>query len=526
MGKKNGDKEASSKEAGKQKTKQNRGADNQGMSLQNVLDDLNMRFILNCPHEELASLERVFFQVEAAHWFYDDFYRETYKHLPHLGLKEFSQLFVRRCPALKGALGLADDDAVASALHSFTKYKRKVPVCGCILLDKDMSECILVKGWIPGSNWGFPKGKINADEPEFVCAVREVLEETGFDASAHVSEKDFIERNDRGQKIRLYVARDVPRDYHFVTQTRKEISQIKWFNIDAMQKGSLSAGDELSEFGARRFIGDLVQWREENAPEKAAKSSKKSRKKKDKDKEKPRSAESSPRSHEVSKEEKKGKGKPKRRGSDAANTTTFGHQDDGWSIDEMFAVNEAKFGVVNTFNYEEYTTQLPDAETQAKALAHFRANLASQGKGKSRCRSTNPSPSLQPQPKLRKEQRRHSVGSGMEKRQAPAASSSTQQLAPSVASMFAAFSDNTHVAKGRERSGTTGAIVKTSEIIPEASMAAAKRTDVQPLCDNIPNLNLPASEAGTQAGNATSCGAHVAPMSSFTFNCEEIMSCI
>jgi hypothetical protein len=35
-------------------------------------------------------------------------------------------------------------------------------------------QCVLVKGWKSSAGWGFPKGKINEDEDEAFCAVREV----------------------------------------------------------------------------------------------------------------------------------------------------------------------------------------------------------------------------------------------------------------------------------------------------------------------------------------------------------------
>ena len=38
-----------------------------------VLEDLSCRFIVNLPANELASIERIGFQVEQAHWFYLDF---------------------------------------------------------------------------------------------------------------------------------------------------------------------------------------------------------------------------------------------------------------------------------------------------------------------------------------------------------------------------------------------------------------------------------------------------------------------
>lgn len=37
-----------------------------------------------------------------------------------------------------------------------------------------MDKVLLVKGWSNKSGWTFPKGKINKDEPEIECAIREV----------------------------------------------------------------------------------------------------------------------------------------------------------------------------------------------------------------------------------------------------------------------------------------------------------------------------------------------------------------
>jgi 8-oxo-dGTP pyrophosphatase MutT (NUDIX family) len=45
--------------------------------------------------------------------------------------------------------------------------------CICYLFEM---QCVLVKGWKSSSGWGFPKGKINEDEPPVHCAIREVYE--------------------------------------------------------------------------------------------------------------------------------------------------------------------------------------------------------------------------------------------------------------------------------------------------------------------------------------------------------------
>lgn len=42
------------------------------------------------------------------------------------------------------------------------------------MINDGMDKVLLVKGWSNKSGWTFPKGKINKDEPEIECAIREV----------------------------------------------------------------------------------------------------------------------------------------------------------------------------------------------------------------------------------------------------------------------------------------------------------------------------------------------------------------
>lgn len=107
------------------------------------------------------------------------------------------------------------------------------------MLNEEMDEVVLVKGWKKGANWSFPRGKINKDEKDLDCAIREVYEETGFDvgeAELVKDEKDvkFIEITMREQHMRLYVFRGVPRDAYFEPRTRKEISKIEWYKLSEL----------------------------------------------------------------------------------------------------------------------------------------------------------------------------------------------------------------------------------------------------------------------------------------------------
>ncbi|KNE65775.1 hypothetical protein AMAG_09754 [Allomyces macrogynus ATCC 38327] len=184
------------------------------LSLSEVLDDLGSRFIINVPDEELASIERICFQIEQAHWYYEDFH----------------------CPLLHEWAEVHE-----KAFDDFMKYKFRVPVCGAIVINEDLDQVLLVKGW-NSRNWTFPRGKINKGEKELKCAVREVMEEVGFDvtpylvttnhppsnASLDVNEPDHMEITIKEQRLRLYIVTGVPTSTHFETRTRKEISQIGW----------------------------------------------------------------------------------------------------------------------------------------------------------------------------------------------------------------------------------------------------------------------------------------------------------
>ena len=126
-----------------------------------------------------------------------------------------------------------------TAFSEFLAYKTRVPVRGAIMLNQDMDEVVLVKGWKKGANWSFPRGKINKDEKDIDCAIREVYEETGYDVREAGLVKDenevkFIEITMREQHMRLYVFRGVPQDAHFEPRTRKEISKIEWYKLSEL----------------------------------------------------------------------------------------------------------------------------------------------------------------------------------------------------------------------------------------------------------------------------------------------------
>ncbi|GAA5870946.1 hypothetical protein JCM8547_000038 [Rhodosporidiobolus lusitaniae] len=284
------------------------------LSLPLVLEDLSARFIVNLPEEELESMDRVCFQIEQAHWYYEDFIRPSASQpslLPSYGLKAFSLLMFKSCPLLHDLV-----PSHGQIWTSFMAYKERVPVCGAVIINEYWDKVLLVKGWNKGASWSFPRGKINKDEPEAMCAVREVLEETGFDLTPFfpasqlypspsalrpsAEEEASMERNPyyvelviREQKIRLYFVPGVREGTRFETRTRKEISKIDWFSLSSLptwnqsnaasastshaaarsgkasaarSKGALENGKQAKYYMVTPFISHLKLWIDRNKP--------------------------------------------------------------------------------------------------------------------------------------------------------------------------------------------------------------------------------------------------------------------
>jgi len=158
------------------------------------------------------------------------------------------------------------------AFDEFLTYKKRIPVRGAIMLNHEMDSVVLVKGWKKGANWSFPRGKINREEDDLVCAIREVYEETGFDleASGLVPEDREVKHITlpiRDQHMSLYVFRDVPMDTYFEPRTRKEISKIQWWRISDLpgfrrkgQHNPTVSANANKFYMVAPFLKDLRKW--------------------------------------------------------------------------------------------------------------------------------------------------------------------------------------------------------------------------------------------------------------------------
>ena len=245
------------------------------------MDDVHTRFILNLPDDELRSAPRIFFQLEQAWWFYDDFICDgaaaaaaatdaatasttAAEELPrYIHVKPFSYAMFQFSPLLQPMLPLFD-----TMYTEFANYKKSISTYGTILLNEEATQVALVRPW-KSKSWTFPGGKVNQNESEYDAACRETYEETGFDplvepsvqftSSSSSSPSSLREQSklsyterETNKKRTCYICRGVPTNFPFEPVARKEVSEIKWFDISTLPK--------QKTYAVLPFYNQLREW--------------------------------------------------------------------------------------------------------------------------------------------------------------------------------------------------------------------------------------------------------------------------
>ncbi|OUC41702.1 Dcp2, box A domain protein, partial [Trichinella nativa] len=179
----------------------------------NIINELCCRFLFNMPEEERTDPVRACFHIELAHWFYCDHFtaRNGY---PTCSLKEFIRAVFSNSADLQQYTSNLDD-----VLAQWRQYKSGVPVYGAILVNAQLDS-------------------INEGETVQQCAVREVLEETGYDIGKLMTDSPYLERKFGGYTCGLFLVTGVEHDFPFQPQTKNEIGRLQWFLIDALPKHS------------------------------------------------------------------------------------------------------------------------------------------------------------------------------------------------------------------------------------------------------------------------------------------------
>ncbi|OCF40735.1 hypothetical protein I317_05430 [Kwoniella heveanensis CBS 569] len=239
------------------------------MNFEEILEDLNARFLINLPKEEM-SLVRVYWQAEQAHWFYEDYLRPLNPLLPSLSQRNFTRIIIESSPLYVSLMnqGGVDYDQL---WEDYCSYKRMVPCCGGILINKDGDKCLMVRGYKSNAGWSFPRGKINLEESEEACAIREVEEETGFDLSGLIDPSDKIKTHINAQEVTMFIIKGIDEGTIFKTQTRNEIGAIEWVRLMDLptwmnKKGPKRTGGSGQKkfYNVTPFVNPLKQWLKKN----------------------------------------------------------------------------------------------------------------------------------------------------------------------------------------------------------------------------------------------------------------------
>eukprot|EP00096_Caligus_rogercresseyi_P004418 TRINITY_DN18674_c0_g1_i1.p1 TRINITY_DN18674_c0_g1~~TRINITY_DN18674_c0_g1_i1.p1 ORF type:complete len:337 (-),score=65.42 TRINITY_DN18674_c0_g1_i1:79-1089(-) len=231
-----------------------------------ILDDLGSRFIINVPESQRKDIIRICFQLELAYWFYLDFYVENngshnYKGLSSCSMRDFCDNMFRHIGFLREHV-----DKVGDILENWKVYKFAVPTYGAIILNQDLTHILLVRGYWSKTSWGYPKGKVNEDEPPHTCAIREVLEETGYNIAPLLHKDEYLEIDVHDRTTRLYIIPGVPMSTEFKPRTRNEIRDVKWFplvDLPTNKKEQIAKHLGLTHSGLYKvmpFIKHIRQW--------------------------------------------------------------------------------------------------------------------------------------------------------------------------------------------------------------------------------------------------------------------------
>lgn len=219
--------------------------------MQEALEQVYYRFLYFLPEEEKEP-ERVMVNIEQAHWFYED---ELVRDLSVPSMK--LAVFVRE---MQNTFKVLPDWSTKDIIELYEAYKSHIPVRGAIILNTSMDKVLLVTNF-NGRAYSFPKGKINEEETDEACAIREVLEEVGYDISPIISSEDYLEIEDG--HMRLYIVSGVTEDFEFLTRTKGEIGKIEWVKLDDIPSQKYKNASIYRNFRfnkVHKFLYELRKW--------------------------------------------------------------------------------------------------------------------------------------------------------------------------------------------------------------------------------------------------------------------------
>lgn len=213
-----------------------------------ILQDLSSRFIINLPTSEFKNINRFFYHLEHAWFFYLDFFQEMTECIKMFGsFENFVLLFITINKSIlsllynKKLINVLKNEKIIQKLYNkyLKEYKYQIPVAGCIVLvkkDQDKDKWFILLQQNLNDVWGFPKGKQNYQEPIEETSIRETYEETGFKVKhGELNEKWFIQPH--YTFFPVIVSFDNNKSLqNLKPQCVKEVKNVKLFEISRLLK--------------------------------------------------------------------------------------------------------------------------------------------------------------------------------------------------------------------------------------------------------------------------------------------------
>lgn len=229
--------------------------------LSDALQACSLRFVVNLPEESLRNAPRLCFELQEAFWFYLDYLWEGSKReLPKLNQLNFVTLMLESSDVLKSLY--FSSKARQQLIQEWREYVRRVPLKGAVMLNERLDQCLMVQPW-KGDKWTYPRGKINENESECECAIREVWEETGIDIKGRVDPGRYVKADVHGTSspVKLFLVQGVPEESACAPRTRKEISKIGWIQLEKLPGWDPGGEDTKLRFiGVEPFVPELRSW--------------------------------------------------------------------------------------------------------------------------------------------------------------------------------------------------------------------------------------------------------------------------
>jgi len=190
-----------------------------------MVNHLYVWFLSYLPESIICDPNKLLSHLQEVYWFYLDYVLSVPNEMCMISFLSFTYYFYSFFGWKK--------NQVKEYVHNFQNYCSALPRCGGILINTDKTKVLLIRN-IQSSYWEFPVGKLNDQEDFMECAEREVFEETGFHGQCSFDMILFQKNKGKKADYRLFMFYNVPEDYDFTPQTRNEIAEIKWVNIEEL----------------------------------------------------------------------------------------------------------------------------------------------------------------------------------------------------------------------------------------------------------------------------------------------------